>query len=215
MVALQFGARAFRAGPLYWTSRGYAYVALDYRGSTCHGKAYREALYGKWGKVEVIDAVSVVDYLAARGDIDLKRVAIRGGSAGGFSVLAAVTQTDTFKTGTSMFPVVELASFRKVTHKFEAHYLDTLVGDGSDDAERSPLTRVDNVHAHLLFLQGGKDKICPPVETKRIVDALEARNRTAEYIEFADEYHGFVRAESIVESFKAEEAFNAKYLLPG
>jgi dipeptidyl aminopeptidase/acylaminoacyl peptidase len=215
-TALQFGVYAATAA-VYWTSRGYGYLDVAYRGTTGFGRAYREALYGRWGEAEVSDVLDAVQHLAGRGDIDPARVAIRGGSAGGWTVLAAATAApDSFAAGTAYFPVSDLVAFARSTHKYESHYLERLVGPYDADAyrDRSPLSHVDRVRAPLLFLQGDEDHVCPPDQSSEFVDALRGLGRTAEYRLFQGEGHGFVRAESIVESLEREAAFYAQHLRP-
>jgi dipeptidyl aminopeptidase/acylaminoacyl peptidase len=213
-TALQFGMYA-PAAAVYWTSRGYGYLEMAYRGTTGYGRAYREALYGRWGELEVDDVLDVVQHLVDRGDVDPARVGIRGGSAGGWTVLAAATRAPgAFAAGTAYFPVSDLVSFHSSTHKFESRYDESLIGpyDEAVYRERSPLTRVDVVRTPLLFLQGEDDRVCPPEQSELFVDALRALGRPVEYRLFPGEGHGFVRAETIVESLEREEAFYAEHL---
>ena len=216
-TALQFGMYA-AAAAVYWTSRGYGYLEMAYRGTTGYGRAYREALYGRWGELEVDDVLDVVQHLVDRGDVDPARVGIRGGSAGGWTVLSAVTRApDAFAAGTAYFPVSDLVSFHSSTHKFESRYDESLIGPYEEAVyrERSPLTRVGEVRTPLLFLQGEEDRVCPPEQSELFVDALRALGRPVEYRLFPGEGHGFVRAESIVESLEREEAFYAEHLGAG
>jgi dipeptidyl aminopeptidase/acylaminoacyl peptidase len=216
-TALRFGMHAPTAA-VYWTSRGYGYLDMAYRGTTGYGRAYREALYGRWGEREVDDLLDVVQHLAERGDVDPARVAVRGGSAGGWTVLAAVTRApEAFAAGTAYFPVSDLVAFHGSTHKFESRYVESLIGPYDEQLyrERSPLTRVDRVRTPLLLLQGEDDRVCPPEQSELFVDALRALGRPVEYRLFPGEGHGFLQAAHVVESLEREEAFFAEHLGAG
>ena len=200
-------------GIAYWTSRGFAVADVDYRGSTGYGRPYRHRLRGDWGVLDVDDCVAVARFLADRGDVDGGRLAIRGGSAGGFTVLAALTFHDVFSAGASRYGVADLAALAADTHKFEARYLDRLVGRWPEDEavyhERSPIHHVDRLATPLLLLQGSEDPIVPPNQAHLMADALAAAGVPHALVEFPDEGHGFRRAANVVRALEAELAFFA------
>jgi dipeptidyl aminopeptidase/acylaminoacyl peptidase len=195
----------------YWTSRGFAVVDVNHRGSAGFGRRYREALYGQWGVVDVEDMVAAVNYLASTGRIDPERTAIRGGSAGGYTTLSALAFTNTFKAGANYYGVSDLKSLAQDTHKFESRYLDRLVapfkGNETLYAERSPLHHLEGFDAPLITFQGSEDKVVPPAQSRQIVAALRARGVPVEYLEFEGEQHGFRKAENIIRAAEAELAF--------
>ena len=198
--------------PLFWTSRGFAVLDLDYRGSFGYGRAFRTAIRGRWGEVDVLDAVAAVDELADRGLVDGSNALIRGASAGGSTALMALTTTDRFKGGAAYFPVVDQSGdrFGEHTHKFEAHYNLRLIGPWPEAREtyrdRSAITHVTQLSAPVLVLQGSDDRVCPESETRRFVEAARAARCEVEYLVFPGEGHGFVRAENIITSLHAELA---------
>jgi dipeptidyl aminopeptidase/acylaminoacyl peptidase len=184
---------------------------VDYRGSSGYGRAYRQSLNGQWGVVDVEDVVAAARYLASTGAIDPAHTAIRGGSAGGYTVLGALCQTDVFKAGADYYGVSDMTALARDTHKFESRYLDKLIGPLPEaqavyDA-RSPLNHLDGFKAPLIVLQGSEDPIVPPNQSLMIVEALRKRGAPVAYIEFAKEGHGFRRAESIVAALNAELGF--------
>lgn len=195
----------------YWTSRGFALVDVNYGGSTGFGRTYRERLNGKWGVVDVADAVAVVRYLAATGRIDGQRAAIRGGSAGGFTVLASLAFHDVFTAGANYFGVSDLEALAHDTHKFESRYLDRLVAplpEGRAVYEaRAPIRHLEGFKAPLITFQGAEDKVVPPSQSREIVAALKKKGVPVAYIEFEGEQHGFRKAESLVRSLESELAF--------
>ena len=195
----------------FFTSRGFAYVDVNYGGSTGYGRAFRESLYGQWGVVDVEDAEAAARYLMGEGLADPDRLLIHGGSAGGWTTLCAITFGDTFATGTSYFGVSDLEPFATSTHKFELKYNDVLVGPWPEAAklwaERSPVRHTDRLSRPLLILQGEEDEVVPPSQAELIVEALEARGLPYAYLLFEGEQHGFRRAESIRRSLEAELAF--------
>ena len=198
----------------YWTSRGFAVVDVDYGGSSGYGRAYRQLLDGQWGIVDVEDVIAASRFLADEGRVDPKRIAIHGGSAGGFTVLAALSQSDVFAAGGDFYGVADLEALARDTHKFESRYLDGLIGPWPAakavyDA-RSPINHLDGFTAPLLILQGADDPIVPPNQAHMIRDALKARGTPVAYIEFAREGHGFRRAENIVRAKEAELYFYGK-----
>ncbi len=195
----------------YWTSRGFALLDVNYGGSSGYGRRYRERLEGNWGVVDVGDVVAGVRYLAASGRVDSRRTAIRGGSAGGFTVLAALAFHDVFQAGANYFGVSDLEALVRDTHKFESRYLDRLVAplpEGRAVYEaRTPIRHLEAFRAPLITFQGAEDKVVPPSQSRAIVEALRARGVPVVYIEFEGEQHGFRKAESIVRSLEAELAF--------
>ncbi len=195
-------------GYAFWTSRGFALVDVNYRGSTGYGRAYRDALRGNWGVADVDDCVNAALHLAATGRVDPERMAIRGGSAGGYTTLGALAWRDVFAAGASYFGVGDLTTFVDHTHKFEGHYLDVLVGPLPEAAdlyrERSPLTDADQIDCPVLVLQGLEDAIVPPAQAEAIVAALDANRVPHAYLAFPGEQHGFRRAASQVRAREAE-----------
>jgi dipeptidyl aminopeptidase/acylaminoacyl peptidase len=201
----------------YWTSRGFAVVDVDYGGSTGYGRAYREELLGQWGVVDVADCLAAARYLANRGLADPARLAIRGGSAGGFTTLAALARADTpFAAGADHFGVADLEALATETHKFESRYLDRLVGPYPAEkdvyVERSPIHHVDRLTRPLIVLQGDEDAVVPPNQSEMIVAALRERGVPVAYLLFAGEQHGFRRAENIRRALDAELSFYAQVM---
>jgi dipeptidyl aminopeptidase/acylaminoacyl peptidase len=202
----------------FWTSRGFAVADVDYRGSTGYGRPYRHRLRGGWGVLDVDDCVAVARYLSSNvrptaGRVDGDRLAIRGGSAGGFTVLAALTFHDVFTAGASRYGIADLAALAADTHKFEARYLDRLVGRWPEDEaiyrERSPIHHVGRLSTPLLLLQGSEDRVVPPSQAHAMAEALARRGVPHELIEFPDEGHGFRKASNVVRALEAELAFFA------
>ncbi|HEY7702977.1 MAG TPA: S9 family peptidase, partial [Candidatus Limnocylindrales bacterium] len=179
----------------YLTSRGIAVVDVDYGGSTGYGRAYRQALEGEWGVVDVDDCIGAARYLVGRGDVDGERLAIEGGSAGGYTTLAALAFRDVFAAGISAFGVCDLEALATDTHKFESRYLDRLVGPYPAMAdryrERSPIHAFDAISVPVLILQGLDDKVVPPAQAETMVEALAARGVPYAYLAFEGEGHGF------------------------
>jgi dipeptidyl aminopeptidase/acylaminoacyl peptidase len=192
----------------FWTSRGFAVVDVDYGGSTGYGRAYRERLRGEWGVVDVDDCVNAARWLAAQEEVDGSRMVIRGGSAGGFTTLAALAFTDTFAAGASAFGVSDAEALARDTHKFESRYLDGLIGPWPDAAgryaERSPIHHTDGFNCPLILFQGLDDPIVPPAQSEAIADALRAKGIPVAYLAFEGEQHGFRRAETIMRVAEAE-----------
>ena len=202
---------AFSLSIQYWTSRGFALVDVDYGGSAGYGRAYRQLLDGEWGVVDVEDVIAAARHLAQAGKADPKRIAIHGGSAGGFTVLAALAQSDVFAAGGDFYGVADLEALARDTHKFESRYLDGLIGPWPAakaiyDA-RSPINHLGGFTAPLLILQGAEDPIVPPNQAYMIRDALKAKGVPVAMIEFAGEGHGFRRAEHIIRAKEAELDF--------
>jgi dipeptidyl aminopeptidase/acylaminoacyl peptidase len=204
-------------GVQFWTSRGFAVVDVDYGGSTGYGRAYREELLGAWGVVDVADCLACARWVTERGWADPDRIAIRGGSAGGFTVLAALAREDTpFAAGADYFGVADLESLAADTHKFESRYLDRLVGPYPEArelyVERSPIHHVDRFGRPLIVLQGTEDAVVPPDQSQRIVDSLRAKGAPVALLLFEGEQHGFRRAENIRRALDAELSFYAQVL---
>jgi len=195
----------------FWTSRGFAILDVNYRGSTGFGRAYREALYGNWGVADVDDMVAGARYLVARGAADPERLMIRGGSAGGFTTLAALTFRDTFSAGASHYGIGDLMALARDTHKFESRYLDRIVGPlPASEAlyrERSPINYTDQLDCPVIFLQGLDDKVVPPNQAEAMVEALKAKGIPVAYLAFEGEGHGFRKAENVERALAAELAF--------
>ena len=198
----------------YWTSRGFALLDVNHGGSSGFGRAYRERLNGNWGVVDVGDVVAAVKYLIDAGRVDGRRAAIRGGSAGGFTVLAALAFHDVFRAGANYYGVSDLEALARDTHKFEARYLDRLVAPLPQGREiyeaRAPIRHLEGFKAALITFQGADDKVVPPDQSRAIVAALKAKGVPVAYIEFDGEQHGFRRAENIVRSLESELAFYGK-----
>jgi len=193
------------------TSRGIAVVDVDYGGSTGYGRAFRRVLNGQWGIVDVDDCVAAAQFLAARGDVDPARMAIAGGSAGGYTTLAALAFRDVFAAGVSRFGVGDLETMTQDTHKFESRYLDRLVGPYPEAIEtyreRSPVHVLDRISCPVLVMQGLDDKVVPPSQAEAIVEALAANGIPYAYLPFEGEGHGFRGAAAIRRSLEAELSF--------
>jgi len=205
---------AFNLMIQYWTSRGIAVLDVNYGGSTGFGRAYRQRLDGQWGKVDVEDCMNGARYLVDCNKVDSNRLAIRGGSAGGYTALCALTHSNVFKAGASYFGVSDLEALVKETHKFESHYLDKLIGPYPECRglyrERSPITYVKRLSCPVIFFQGLEDKIVPPNQTMRMVNELSTKGLPVAYILFKGEQHGFRRGENIKRALDAELYFYSK-----
>ena len=195
-------------GKQFWTSRGFAVVDVDYGGSTGYGRPYRQLLDGAWGIVDVEDAVAAARFLAETGEVDGDALAIRGGSAGGYTTLAALCFHDAFKAGASHYGVADLGALATDTHKFESRYLDGLVGPWPEAKavydERSPINHTDGFTAPLIVLQGSEDEVVPPNQAEMIISALANKAIPHAYVLFAGEQHGFRQAANIVRALEAE-----------
>lgn len=195
----------------FWTSRGIGVVDVNYGGSTGYGRAYRERLREQWGIVDVEDVAAVASGLADNGRADRDRIAIMGGSAGGWTVLAALTSVEDFACGISYFGVSELLQFAETTHDFESRYLDGLVGPLPEAqdlyVERAPLNRVDEMRAPVLLLQGLDDPIVPPAQAELFRDAVQRKHIPHAYIAFEGESHGFRQAETNIRCLEASLSF--------
>lgn len=198
----------------YFTSRGFGVVDVNYGGSTGYGRDYRERLYGKWGVVDVDDCAAAARFLADKGLADKKRLGIRGSSAGGYTTLASLAFRDVFTAGACSFGVSDLEALARDTHKFEARYLDRLVGPYPARAdlykERSPLLHAERIRSPVIFFQGLEDKVVPPDQTRRMADALRKNRVPVADVYFEGEAHGFRRKENIRRVLDAELYFYSK-----
>jgi len=195
----------------YWTSRGIAVLDVNYRGSTGYGRAYRDKLRGLWGVADVEDCLAGARYLIDRGLVDENRIAIRGGSAGGYTTLCALTFHSLFRAGAVYYGISDLEALVKDTHKFEARYLDGLIGPYPARRAlyqaRSPIHFVDRLSRPVIFFQGLEDKVVPPNQTEAMATALRRKGIAVAYVPFAGEQHGFRRAENIQRALEAELYF--------
>lgn len=201
-------------GLQYWTSRGFAVVDVNYGGSAGYGRAYRQRLNGNWGVVDVNDCANAARYLVKQGWVDANRLAIRGGSAGGYTTLAALAFTDVFRAGASHFGIGDLEIFTGDTHKFESRYLDSLVGPFPAKRElykqRSPINALDKFNAPLILFQGLEDKIVPPNQSVLMFEALKRKGIPVAYVPFEGEQHGFRQAKNIKRALDGELYFYSK-----
>ena len=195
----------------FWTSRGWGLVDVNYGGSTGYGTEYRRRLNGNWGIVDVDDCVNAARHLVELGLADPRRVAIAGGSAGGYTTLAALTTRDFFRAGANHFGISDLVPFAHETHKFESRYLFSLIGPWPEAAalyrDRSPLTHVEDLNCPLIVFQGLEDKIVPPNQSELIVDAVRRNGLPVAYLAFPGEQHGFRQAKNIKRSLEGELYF--------
>ncbi|MGH9130344.1 MAG: prolyl oligopeptidase family serine peptidase, partial [Acidimicrobiales bacterium] len=200
----------------FWTSRGIAVVDVNYRGSTGYGRAYRDALKGNWGVLDVTDCVNAALYLVERGDVDGSRLCIRGASAGGYTTLCALTFRDTFAAGASYYGVGDVAALAADTHKFEARYLDGLIGAWPEDAQlyraRSPLYHTELLDCPVILFQGADDPVVPPSQAETMAAALGERGIRHTVLCFEGEQHGFRRADTLRRCLEAELAFYGEAL---
>lgn len=203
--------RMLGLGTQFWTSRGFAVLDVNYGGSACFGRAYRETLKGKWGIVDVEDCIAGARHLVEQGEVDPHRLAIRGGSAGGFTTLAALTFHDVFQAGASHYGVSDLEALARDTHKFESRYLDGLVGPYPEAqavyTARSPIHHVEGLSCPVILLQGLDDPVVPPNQAERMVDALKKKGIPVAYVPFEGEQHGFRQAANIRRALEAELYF--------
>ena len=196
----------------FWTSRGFAVVDVNYGGSTGYGREYRQRLNWEWGIVDVDDNINAARYLVEQGTADPDRLIIRGGSAGGYTTLAALTfHPEVFRAGASYYGVSDVEALAKDTHKFESRYLDTLIGPYPEAKdvyrERSPIHFIDRLSCALIVFQGLEDKVVPPDQSERMAHAVQAKGLPVAYLAFDGEQHGFRRAETIVRCLEAELYF--------
>jgi dipeptidyl aminopeptidase/acylaminoacyl peptidase len=217
LIVLSHGGPTSQAEPTldlrtqFWTSRGFAVVDVNYGGSTGYGREYRELLRGQWGVVDLEDCTEAALHLAHEALVDLDRLAIRGGSAGGYTTLCALCFTDAFHVGASYYGVADVEALFADTHKFESHYEYQLIPP--DNArERSPIHHVERISAPVILFQGLDDPVVPPAQSRRIAEALAARGIEYELHEYEGESHGFRKAETIIDSLEAELRFYGRVL---
>jgi dipeptidyl aminopeptidase/acylaminoacyl peptidase len=195
----------------FWTSRGFAVLDVNYSGSTGYGRPYRDRLKGQWGIVDVEDAVGGAQAMVAEGKADPNRLIIRGGSAGGYTTLAALTFHDTFKAGASYYGISDLEVLQQDTHKFEARYNDSLIGPYPEARDiyfaRSPIHFTDRLSCPIILFQGLEDKVVPPNQSEMMAEAVRKKGIKVRYVAFEGEQHGFRKAENIIRSLEEELAF--------
>lgn len=194
----------------YWTSRGWAYVDVNYGGSTGYGREYRERLLNKWGIVDVDDCCGCARFLVESGKVDGQRLCITGRSAGGYTTLASLAFRDTFKAGASLYGVGDLTLLRAETHKFESHYMDNLVGNERAYYERSPINFVNQFTCPVILFQGLEDKVVPPDQARKIYSALKEKGLPVALVEYEGEQHGFRKAENIKFTLEQQMVFFAR-----
>jgi len=202
---------AFASQVQFWTSRGFAVVDVDYGGSSGYGRAYRRELEGNWGVVDVEDVIAAAHYLTSSGRADPARTAIRGGSAGGYTVLAALCSSEVFRAGADYYGISDMTVLARDTHKFESRYLDSLIGPLPQAQavydSRSPLNHLDGFKVPLIVFQGADDPVVPPNQSALIVEALRARGVPLAYLLYPGEGHGFRKPENIISSLQSELSF--------
>ncbi|MDE5097013.1 MAG: S9 family peptidase [Trichodesmium sp. St16_bin4-tuft] len=198
----------------YWTSRGFALLDVNYGGSTGYGREYRQRLKNSWGIVDVDDCVNGAQYLAKQGLVDSNRMAISGGSAGGYTTLCALTFKDVFKAGASYYGVSDLEALATDTHKFESRYLDGLIGPYPEKKEiykqRSPINFTESLSCPVIFFQGLEDKIVPPNQAEKMVEVLQQKGLPVAYVAFEGEQHGFRSSENIKRALDGEFYFYSR-----
>jgi dipeptidyl aminopeptidase/acylaminoacyl peptidase len=201
---------------LFWTSRGFAVVDVNYRGSSGYGRPYRQRLRGEWGVIDTEDCIAATRHLADSGEADRARLAIRGGSAGGYATLCALVFHDEFATGASYYGVADAETLATDTHKFESRYLERLIGRYPEEKElyreRSPINFVERLRVPVILFQGLEDEVVPPSQAETMVAALERNGIPHAYLAFAEEAHGFRRAETEVRCLEAELYFYGRIL---
>ncbi len=198
----------------YWTSRGFALLDVNYGGSTGYGTSYRRRLNGRWGIVDVDDCANGARFLAERGDVDADRMAIKGGSAGGYTTLSALTFRDVFSAGASYYGISDLEALAQDTHKFESRYLDTMIGPYPERedlyVERSPIHHTERLSCPIILFQGLEDKVVPPNQAEMMLDALRRKGLPVAYVAFEGEQHGFRMAANIKRALDAELYFYSR-----
>ncbi len=220
LIIMSHGGPTAAADPIfnlriqYWTSRGFAVLDVNYAGSTGYGRQYRDSLKGLWGIADVEDCIAGTYFLINQKKVDSKRIFIRGGSAGGYTTLAALAHSSIFAGGASYYGVADLELLLNDTHKFEAHYLDSLIGPFPEKKnlykERSPLFHAEHISSPVIFFQGGKDLIVPPQQTKMMFEALKKKGIPTQLIIYEEEEHGFRQAANIQDSLEKELQFYLK-----
>jgi dipeptidyl aminopeptidase/acylaminoacyl peptidase len=206
-----FAYADFNLTSQFWTSRGVGVLDVNYGGSSHYGRAYRNRLWGQWGVVDVRDCVDAVRVVVERGLADPARIAIMGGSAGGYTTLQALVSSDVFSAGLSDYGVSDLSTLATDTHKFESHYTDRLVAPWPEGKElyeeRSPIHHLDRLRSPMLLQQGADDRVVPPSQAKQMADAVRAKGLPVALVMYEGEGHGFRRADTIVASLNAKLSF--------
>ena len=200
----------------YWCSRGFGILDVNYRGSSGYGRAYRQRLLGHWGSLDVSDCADATNFLVATGRADPDRLIVRGGSAGGYTTLCALTFTDTFSAGASLYGISDLETLARDTHKFESRYLDSLIGPYPDEIdlyrERSPIHSIDRISSPLILFQGAEDRVVPRSQSKKMYEAVKSKGIPVAYVEYQGEHHGFRKAENQIHCKRAELEFYGRVL---
>jgi len=200
----------------YWTSRGFAFADVNYRGSSGFGRAYREKLFGKWGQLDVKDAISCIKHLSTMGKIDPAKAIIKGRSSGGFSVFSAIMNSDTFAIGSSYYGIGDLEAMAKDTHRFEKHYFDRLIAPYPKEKEeyikRSPVSHAEKLRTPLVLFHGKEDRVVPIDQTEKIYQILLEDKVPVSFTSFEGEGHGFRKGETICRALQIELYFFAKLL---
>jgi dipeptidyl aminopeptidase/acylaminoacyl peptidase len=209
---------SFQPRIAYWQDRGWAVLLVDHRGSTGYGRAFQTALHGRWGEVDVGDVASGLRAAAEKGWGDPRRLVMMGGSAGGFTVLNVLAaHPGLCAAGVDLYGVADLFTLAETTHRFEAHYLDSLVGPLPEAAdqyrERSPVERAGAITAPLLILQGSDDEVVPPAQSQAIADRVRAKGGEVELHLYDGERHGWSRPETVVDELRRTEAFLRRHVL--
>ena len=207
---------SFNLSYQFWTSRGIAVVDVNYGGSTGYGTEYRRRLDGQWGIVDIDDCINAALHLVREGEVDGERLMVRGGSAGGYTTLAALTFRDVFKVGASYYGVSDLEALATETHKFESRYLDSMVGPYPERrdlyVERSPIHHTDQLSCPIILLQGLEDRVVLPNQAEMMVEALRRKGLPVAYLPFEGEQHGFRKSENIKRALEAELYFYSRIL---
>ena len=200
----------------FWTSRGFAVFDVNYRGSTGFGRKFREKLKDGWGKTDVEDCINAANHLVSTGKADKNRLIIRGGSAGGYTTLCALTFNDTFQAGASYYGISDIKTLAEDCHKFESHYVQNLLGSLPEHEalyfERSPINFPDQLNCPVIFFQGARDHVVPRSQARKMVGILKEKKLPVAYVEFEDEYHGFRKTDNIITSLENELYFYRRVL---
>lgn len=228
LVMVHGGPTARTTGALdlmrqYWTGSGFAVLDVNHRGSTGHGRRYRQHLLGRWGRVDVDDVIDGIDYLVNQSLVDPRKVLIRGKSAGGYAVLRALTEyPEYFRAGACYYGIGNLSTLASVTHKFEARYTDRLLGEAYDPLQaaneqseyykRSPVNYMSRLQSPMILFQGLEDRVVPPRVSREVADILAARNIEHEYVEYPGEGHGFRKSETNIDAIRKETEFYRRVL---
>ena len=217
MIVLSHGGPTAQSHPgfelkkLFWTSRGFAILDVNYSGSTGYGKAYQNRLKGEWGRRDVTDVCDAALAAVEQGLADANQLIIKGSSAGGYTVLAALTFENTFHAGASYYGISDLTTLAADTHKFEAHYLDRLIGPYPEQKqrylERSPINHVERLNCPVIFFQGEEDRVVPKSQAERMAAALDEKGIPVVCLLFEGEQHGFRQAQTIIDTLEAELCF--------